>query len=46
LYQTVSARFASDLFRTQSPAVVWFERAFRAAPFKTVELARLEAPLR
>lgn len=44
-YQTISARFASDLFRTQSAAVTWFEAAFRSAPFKTLELARLEAAL-
>lgn len=45
LYQTIGARFARDLFLTQGAAVIWFEQAFRAAPFKTVELTRLETTL-
>jgi hypothetical protein len=45
LYQTIGARFARELFLTQGAAVTWFEQVFRAAPFKTVELARLETTL-
>jgi hypothetical protein len=45
LYQTVSARFASDLFTTQGAAVEWFKQAYSAAPYKVVELARLDADI-
>jgi hypothetical protein len=45
LYQTVSARFAKDLFSTHGAASAWFEQAFAAAEHKTIELTRLEATL-
>ena len=46
LYQTVSARFARDLFSTQGTAIAWFQQAYSAAAYKTIELTRLEADLR
>ena len=45
LYQTVSARFASDLFSTPGAAVERFQQAYSAAPYKVVELTRLDADL-
>lgn len=45
LYQTVSARFAADLFSTQGTAVAWFQQAYSTASYKTIELTRFEAAL-
>jgi hypothetical protein len=45
LYETVSARFASDLFSTPGAAVQWFQQAYSTASYKVVELTRLEADL-
>jgi hypothetical protein len=43
MYQTLSARFAADLFSSRGPASRWFEQAFAGAEHKTIELTRLEA---
>jgi len=45
LYQTLSARFARDLFSTPGTATAWFQQAYDVAAYKTIELTRFEAEL-
>jgi len=45
IYQTLSEPFARHLFTGSGPAVDWVRAAYAGAAHKSVQLARLDAPL-